>query len=139
MAHLREAHSMPEPGTADGVHGLFSLAAPIQLKRRGVEAKLVLQAPSSKPPAPDAKLIALLADADRWIDDLAQGRAASVRDLAQQSGRVKGEISRPPPLAFLAPDIIEAILAQQPVELAPRQLKRIETLPHRWADQRRRF
>ena len=40
------------------------------------------------------------------------------------------------PLAFLAPDIVEAILhGRQPVELATARLKRIR-LPLSWAEQR---
>jgi hypothetical protein len=52
----------------------------------------------------------LLADAHRWLDDLVEGSAASLRELAQRYNRDKGEVSRTLPLAFLAPDIAEAIL-----------------------------
>ena len=134
------AKMLAEPGIAPAVHpeGYFNLAVPIQLRRRGIEAKLVIHDPSSRSSSPDAKLIQLLADAQRWIDDLAQGRAVSVRGLARQTNRDPGEISRTLPLAFLAPDIVEAILeGRQPVGLTPHQLKRIGTLPRRWNDQRR--
>jgi DNA invertase Pin-like site-specific DNA recombinase len=134
------ANLLAEPGTPPAVHpeGHFNLILPIQLRRRGIEAKLVIHAPSCRSSSPDAKLIQLLADAQRWIDDLAQGRAVSVRDLARQANRDPGEISRTLPLAFLAPDIVETILAgRQPVGLTPHQLKRIGMLPHRWNDQRR--
>ena len=78
----------------------------------------------------DEKLVALLADAHRWIEDLMKGRASSVRDLARQNHCDVGEVSRTLPLAFLAPDLVEAILAgRQPVHLTPRQFKRIGTLP----------
>jgi hypothetical protein len=41
-------------------------------------------------------------------------------------------------LGFLAPDIVEAILAgRQPVELTVSRLKRIGDLPVSWAEQRR--
>jgi site-specific DNA recombinase len=44
------------------------------------------------------------------------------------------------PLAFLAPEIVEAILeGRQPITLTLRELKRFGTLPNRWDDQRRRF
>ena len=130
----------PEVGSADGTEGLFRLVVPIQLKRRGVEAKLVMQAGSGRLSVPDAKLVALIADAHRWVDDLAEGLAISVRDLARRSNRDASDVSRILPLAFLAPDIVEAILAgRQPTALTPRQLKRIGTLPCRWADQRIRL
>ena len=51
-----------------------------------------------------------------------------------------GEVSRTLPIAFLAPDIVAAILhGRQAIELTPRQLLRIGTMPHRWDDQRRRL
>jgi hypothetical protein len=82
----------------------------------------------------------LIADAHRWIDDLAAGRASSVRDLARRNGRDAGEVSRILPLAFLAPDIVEAILeGRQPIDLTLRKLKRIGILPCRWDDQRLRL
>ncbi len=130
----------PDAGTAERLEGLFGLVVPIQLKRRGVEAKLVMQAARGRSSLPDAKLVTVIADAHRWIDDLAQGRAASVRDLARRNGRDAGEVSRTLPLAFLAPDIVEAILAgRQPIDLTPRTLKQIGTLPCRWDDQCRRL
>ena len=42
------------------------------------------------------------------------------------------------PLAFLAPDIVEAIIeGRQPVELTAARLKRMRHLPASWAEQRR--
>jgi hypothetical protein len=65
---------------------------------------------------PDPKLMPLLADAHRWLDDLTTGRVGSIRELARRYGRDKGEVSRILPLAFLAPYIIAAILhGRQPV------------------------
>ena len=109
-------------------------------ERRGVEAKLVMQTRFGSATLRDAKLVALLADAQRWIDDLGQGRAVSLRHLARQYKRDVGEISRTLPIAFLAPDIVEAILhGRQAIEFTPRQLLRIGTMFHRWDDQRRRL
>jgi site-specific DNA recombinase len=125
--------------SADAKHAGESvdLVVPVQLKRRGVEAKLVMLAAGGPAPVPDAALVTLLADAQRWIDDLAEGRAVSVRDIARQHGRDVGEVSRTLPLAFLAPDIVAAILeGRHPIELTPRLLKR-ETLPGRWEEQHR--
>lgn len=48
-----------------------------------------------------------------------------------------GEISRSLPLAFLAPDVIEAIVeGRQPVELTVRKLVRLKPFPALWVDQR---
>jgi len=123
-------------GASESPEGLISFDLPIELKRRGVEAKLVLAPAPGQPSTPDARLLTLLADAQRWFDDLTSGRAASVRDLAKRYGRDKGEVSRTLALAFLAPDIVAAILdGRQPVALTPHRLKRL-VLPLRWREQR---
>jgi len=89
---------------------------------------------------PDTRLVAVVADAHRWVCDLAEGRAASVRDLARQNNRDAADVSRTLPLAFLAPAIVEAIMeGRQPVGLTPRALERIGMLPCSWDDQRRRL
>jgi site-specific DNA recombinase len=133
---------LAEPGVHNVQHseGLFSLVVPMQMQRRGVEAKLVMQTAGGRSSAPDPKLVTLFADAHRWMEDLARGRVASVRELAQQNNRDVGEVSRTLPLAFLATDIVEAVLdGRQPINLTPRQLKRITGLPCRWHDQRHRL
>jgi len=41
-------------------------------------------------------------------------------------------------LAFLAPDIVEAILrGRQPIKLTPEKLKRLRNLPKSWEEQRK--
>jgi hypothetical protein len=58
--------------------------------------------------------------------------------MALRDGIDPPDLGRTIQLMFLAPDIIEAILAgRQPMELTPRQLKRIGTLPLAWSRQRR--
>jgi len=60
----------------------------------------------------------------------------SVPEL-RRYGIHQADVSRVLPLAFLAPDIVEAILdGRQSVELTVARLKRVR-LPHAWADQRR--
>ncbi len=113
------------------------VTAPIQLKRRGVEARLIIT--TSQPPATrDETLISLVAQAHCWMDDLASGKANTIRDLALRASMDESDISRFLPLAFLAPDIVEAIVAgKQPVDLTTERLKRIRSLPRAWKDQRR--
>jgi site-specific DNA recombinase len=119
--------------------GLFAFEIPVQVRRRGVEAKLIIASAQGRATVPDNRLIAVIADAHRWIEELASGAARSVRDLARRRGRDAGEVSRMLPLAFLAPDLIEAIVVgRHPVELTPRRLKR-STVPPRWKEQRRVF
>ena len=113
LASLLEGSGVAEPADM-----LIRFVLPIQLRRRGVEAKLVIQPAHRQSSAPDPKLVALLADAHSWIDELTKGRVTSIRELALRFGRDKGEVSRTLPLAFLDPDIIEAVLdGRHPVEL----------------------
>jgi len=134
LASLLEGSGVAEPSDI-----LIRFGLPIQLRRRGVEAKLVIQPAHRQSGAPDPKLVALLADAHSWIDELTKGRVTSIRELALRYGRDKGEVSRTLPLAFLDPDIIEAVLdGRHPVELTPHRLKRL-TLPCRWNEQRDRL
>ncbi len=85
----------------------------------------------------DEGLISLIAKAHRWLEKLGSGEIVSITDLATQENLDRNEISRFLPLAFLAPDIIEAILAgTQPVDLTIKKLRRMAALPDAWEDQR---
>jgi len=109
----------------------------VTFRRRGVETRIVIPG-REKTLAPDAKLIALITQSHRWFAELRDGRAQSVRDLARRHGVDQGDVSRVLPLAFLAPDIVEAIIAgQQPVELTVTALRRGPELPASWGAQRR--
>lgn len=111
---------------------------PMALRRRGVEAKLVLPGPSNDPSAPDPHLFTLLARAHRWRDQLASGAAITVSEIARRDGVDRSEVSLTLPLAFLAPGIVDAILAgRQPAGLTAKRLKRGAPLPLDWTAQRR--
>ena len=88
--------------------------------------------------ARDESLIALLSQAHRWRDQLAAGEVSSARQIARDDGISPSEVSRIIRLAFLAPDIVKAVLTGcQPIELTPRRLMRIGELPLEWRSQRR--
>ncbi|MCG8509584.1 MAG: recombinase family protein [Rhodospirillales bacterium] len=113
------------------------LEIPITIRRRGIENKIVLPGKST-PPAPDENLIKLVADSHRWFTSIANGEVETVRQLSEETGVDEGDVSRFLPLAFLAPDIVESILAgKQPVELTSEKLKRLRSLPKSWEEQRR--
>ncbi len=110
------------------------------LRRRGVETKLVLTAPSQNAPAPDRSLIATVAKAHHWFRELASGNVRSIDELATLHGEDRNEVSRLLPLAHLAPDIVEAILdGTQPVGLTLERLRRLLPLPASWKEQRERL
>jgi site-specific DNA recombinase len=89
-----------------------------------------------KPGRREALLIAI-AKARKWIDDLAQGRAASFAAIARREGKVERHIRLLAPLAFLSPRIVSAVLdGTAPADLTSTTLAR--ALPYSWAEQERR-
>ena len=105
--------------------------------KRGVETKLVFAAPEARKAEPDLHLIKLVAKAHHWIEKLTDGTANSIGDLAVKQNEDPAEISRFLPLGFLAPDIVESILAgTHPVDLTIQRLREIASLPIEWNEQR---
>src|SRR5712691_3287137 len=91
----------------------FAIVAPIALRRRGVETRLIIDSPDSQdaPRQPDAALIKIVAQARRWWDDIVAQRFHTIRALARADDKDERYVARLLPLAFLAPSIVEAILA----------------------------
>ncbi len=108
---------------------------PLMLRKRGVETKLILGDVIANDP--DHTLIKLIADARNWMRRLLDGEVTSIRALARDLDLDHRHVTRALPLAFLAPDIIRAILdGRQPAELTITSLKRLDPLPMCWDDQR---
>ena len=71
-----------------------------------------------------------------WFDELASGKIESVDAIATREGKSARNISMMLNLAFLAPEIIEAILNEEtPASLSASQLA--QTLPLSWEGQRK--
>lgn len=112
---------------------------PLRIRKRGVEMKLVIEnGRSGKAVTPDPSLIKVITRAHRWMEALRSGQQTSQAAIADVEGVSRRYVGQLLPLAFLAPDIVEAILAgRQPVDLTAEKLvKRVE-LPLEWAEQRR--
>ena len=91
-------------------------------------------------PAPlaDLALIKAIARGRRWADDLLSGRVESVAALAKRDGVLPNYVRRMTRLAFLAPRIVEAIVAgHQPAELTAKALTERVELPLLWSEQER--
>ena len=115
----------------------FELNLPVSFRRRGVEMKLVISDDRNPMLAPDSKLVAVAVQGHQWFDEIRQGKAGSIAELAQRCGVDRTDVGRMIPFAFLAPDIIEAILKGcHPVELTAARLRRVRDLPVSWAEQR---
>lgn len=110
---------------------------PARIRRRGVEMRLALSSSGTRTATPDPALIRAVARAHKWFDDLASGRANSLHAIAKTEGLSDRYVARLLPLAFLAPDIVEAIFAgTQPVDLTAEALTRHMDPPLNWADQK---
>jgi len=117
--------------------GLY-VELPVRVARRGIESRIVLAGNTSHAAEPDRALLRLVSRAHRWNNMLANGDADSLQDLSRQFGIDRSEIGRVLQLAYLAPDITEAILdGRQPSELTAHRLKRMAGLPLNWTEQRK--
>ena len=119
---------------------VLTFLIPARLKRCGLEMRLVIPVGGALDlrPYPDEALIKALIRAYGWKDRLVSGEALSIHALAKEDGIDERYLSRVLRLAFLAPDITEAILdGYQPAELGlDKVLRRV---PLTWADQRQLF
>jgi len=129
---LNQSEPIPTNQSSDQV----TWTLPFQLRRRGVEAKLIVGNENGNPTI-DPKLVETVQNANRWLKLLTTGEATSVDAIAELNGLPASEISRVLPLAFLAPDITKATLTgNQPIDLTAERLKRIGKLPSCWNEQR---
>jgi site-specific DNA recombinase len=117
----------------------IELTAPVAFRRRGVEMRLVLPAVAIRNGSSrcDPTLLKAIARGRAWFEELAAGRARSLRELAERDGITRRYVRRLVDLAFLSPELVEAILqGRQPVELTATRLTQLD-LPLDWTDQRR--
>jgi site-specific DNA recombinase len=82
-----------------------------------------------------SRLLSACAGSRRWLEDLMTGRIASIDTFAAREGRSARSISMLLSLAFLAPDLVKAIVDHQ----MPRGigLGQLIDLPAEWGRQRR--
>jgi site-specific DNA recombinase len=116
----------------------IELTAPVAFRRRGGEMRLVLPegAIQNDRLRCDPTLIKAIARGRAWFEELATGRARSLRELAERDGITRRYVRRLVDLAFLSPELVEAILqGRQPVALTATRLTELD-LPLDWADQR---
>ena len=125
-------------GAPDGSsHLSIKRHVPMQIRRRGVELRLVISSGARASCKTDQSLLRAVARAHCWFDDLVSGR--SMVEIAKCNGVGKQYVSRLIRLAFLAPELVERIVAgRQPPELTAQALRtgRFD-IPVGWAAQRR--
>ncbi len=110
---------------------------PMLLKRRGVELRLIVGDHHRLAPVVDLSLVKAVARAHRWFDELSSGKARSLAAIAAREGLAVRYVGRLIRLAFLAPEIVESIVAgRQPATLTAEALTRHIELPLAWCAQR---
>ena len=126
------------PHRDDNSNASRILSVPIRLHTHGGSKLIETQDGRNSRLAtrPDRALIKALVRAHHWLDKLDAGRASSIFELADQEGCHARYVRNVFKLAFLAPDITEAILeGRQPAHLTLADLIRTE-LPASWSAQR---
>ncbi|MFN3891264.1 MAG: hypothetical protein ACK4MV_12765 [Beijerinckiaceae bacterium] len=79
-------------------------------------------------------LLRAITRARNWLDEILSGEAPSFVAIAAREGLVERQVRFLMPLAFVAPQVIEAIAdGAAPADLTVSRLAKC--LPNRWADQ----
>ena len=109
----------------------LSLVGEFALRRRGIEAKLVL---ANAPSALDRTLVKTIALGWVWFEEIKAG--ATMQAIATREGVTQRRIAHLVDLAFLAPDIVRSIVEgrQPPTLTADRLIKSRHRML--WSDQR---
>ena len=118
----------------------LTLEAAVNLRRSGIESKLVYPA-GEKPQVHSRSVNALqeaLLKSLQWNEDLVSGNVRSIDALIERDDLNPRQVHRLRKLAFLAPDIMERIIAGEiPDTLTLERLKK--DFPIDWEAQRSHF
>ncbi|CAM3762348.1 recombinase family protein [Polynucleobacter brandtiae] len=108
-----------------------------KIERCGFGMKLLVGNQSQRQSA-DAVLVASIQKGQAWLEQLTSGKAKSLAEIAKAERVTTPYITNTIHRAFLAPDIVRAILnGQQPHTLTANSLKQLLPLPHDWDEQRK--
>jgi hypothetical protein len=128
---------VPSSASEAASDSAVDLAAPAAFTRRGAETKLVLPGLTQQKHSSrcDPALIKAIVRGHAWFEELATGRARSLQELAKRDGISRRYIRRLLGLAFVSPQLVEAILqGRQSVELTATRLTELD-LPLDWTEQ----
>jgi len=130
----------PRAASHQGPVDTLRLAVEARIKRCGGETRLVVppHLPSQVRVHPVPSLLKALARARQWYEWVIAGKVWGGRSIAQKTGFDERHVSQILECAFLAPDIVEAILdGRQPENLTWKKLTR--HVPMNWVEQRKRL
>jgi hypothetical protein len=122
--------------SGDGERHLTVLTIPAQLKRAGIEMKLVVD-DGSEPANVDPVLVRLLLRAHAIRARVLEEPSLPLKEIAAEQDISSSYVTRLLRLAFLAPDIVTAILnGKHPPQLTANRLMDDTRLPLDWSAQR---
>ena len=125
------------PEKTDGEDISITRDTLMQVKRRGHEMRLVIKGDDVFRSNADPILVKTIARALTWSEELISGRAISIAEIASRSHVSDSYVRKLLPLAFLAPDIVAAIMAgKQPAHLTTQMLIRQIDIPLDWKEQK---
>jgi site-specific DNA recombinase len=110
----------------------------VKLKRSGGEVHLVIPPHASEmsPRQSNPSLTKAVARARSWYERVLEGKSSNQRSLTLHAGVTRRYVSKVFDCAFLAPDIVEAILeGRQPRDLTFKKL--CSNIPLSWVEQRK--
>ena len=133
------AKDQPQPihaGGDDRERHLTVLTIPARLKRTGIEMRMVVD-DGSEPANVDPVLVRLLLRAHAIRARLLEEPSLPLKEIAAEEGISSSYVTRLLRLAFLAPDIVTAILnGRHPPQLTANRLMDDTRLPLDWTAQR---
>jgi site-specific DNA recombinase len=117
---------------------IWVLELPCEFRNRGQQLRIMLGGPEALPAMkPDPTLLKMMRRAHQWREQLETGPAVSIKDLAEKNNVNGSYFTRVLRLAYLAPDIVDAIITgRQPIDLTATRLVRMHDLPNDWPSQR---
>ncbi|OYX47885.1 MAG: hypothetical protein B7Y90_12400 [Alphaproteobacteria bacterium 32-64-14] len=133
--HRDKLASMFEASAKELPTGITNISAPFQLRRRGVEMKLIY---GYEPPKVDTVLLRRVARGYAWWDEIRSGKA-SFQEIVKREKLSRRFVAIHLDLAFLAPNIVGAIVeGRQPSWLSAQRLRSIQ-VQAAWEKQRKIF
>ena len=112
----------------------------IAMKRCGYNVRLVMTDDKNNQSFKDQNLIDYLSKAYRWLNLITSGKVQSIKKIADAENLDQFHVARMINKAFLAPDIIRAVLnGTQPAHFTLKYLKEFRALPQDWNVQKSQF
>ena len=113
---------------------LIALSIQARVQRRGRAVRLVVTPSEASATAAQANpaLVNVLAQGQRWLEQWLRGEVSSLRAIANSAGKSERYVSQVVRAAFLAPDLVEAVLQGcPPAQLTLRRV--MKELPWDWS------